>query len=46
MIDGVASGLTSLMGGAWLLALGYAFLAVALLGPRDDLAARPGRRCL
>lgn len=46
MIGEVAGGLSSLAGGAWLLALGFAVLAAATLGPRDDLTARPGRRCL
>jgi hypothetical protein len=45
VIGDVAGGLTSLLGGAWLLALGFTALAVSTLGPRDDLAARPGRRC-
>lgn len=47
MIGDVVGGLSGLVGGSWLLGLGFAVLAVAALGPRDDdLAARPGRRCL
>lgn len=46
MIGEVVGGLSGLVGGSWLLGLGFAVLAVAALGPRDDLSAQPGRRCL
>ena len=46
MIAELVTGLGGVAGATWLLAVGLAVTAVARVGSRDDLAARPGRRAL
>lgn len=46
MIAELVTGLGGVAGASWLLALGLAVTAVAGVGHRDDLGARPGRRAL